>query len=141
MKDKMCLEFESKSENEKFARMAVATFIARLDPTIGELEDIKTAVSEAVTNAIIHGYDDENGQVIIECELTDNDVTIIVKDKGVGIENLEEAMEPLYTSKPEEERSGMGFSFMEIFMDELNVRSKLGEGTIVTMKKYLGKEE
>lgn len=141
MKDKMCLEFESKSENEKFARMAVATFIARLDPTVGELEDIKTAVSEAVTNAIIHGYDDENGQVIIECELTDNDVTIIVKDKGVGIENLEEAMEPLYTSKPEEERSGMGFSFMEIFMDELNVRSKLGEGTIVTMKKYLGKEE
>lgn len=141
MRDRMHLEFESKSENEKFARMAVATFVARLDPTVGEMEDIKTAVSEAVTNSIIHGYNDENGKVIIECEISEDEVMVVVKDMGIGIENLDEAMEPLYTSKPEEERSGMGFAFMEIFMDELSVESKTGEGTIVTMKKYLGKEE
>lgn len=141
MRDRMHLEFESKSENEKFARMAVATFVARLDPTVGEMEDIKTAVSEAVTNSIIHGYNDENGKVIIECEISEYEVMVVVKDMGIGIENLDEAMEPLYTSKPEEERSGMGFAFMEIFMDELSVESKSGEGTIVTMKKYLGKEE
>ena len=141
MRDRMHLEFESKSENEKFARMAVATFVARLDPTVGEMEDIKTAVSEAVTNSIIHGYNDENGKVIIECEISEDEVMVVVKDMGTGIGDGGEAMEPLYTSKPEEERSGMGFAFMEIFMDELSVESKTGEGTIVTMKKYLGKEE
>lgn len=141
MLDKMRIEFESKSENEKFARVAVAAFVGRLDPTVGEMEDIKTAVSEAVTNSIIHGYSDENGKITIECVTRETEVTVIVKDEGIGIENLEEAMEPLYTSKPDEERSGMGFAFMGIFMDELDVWSEPHKGTVVTMKKYISSQE
>lgn len=133
--NKMKIEFLSKSENESFARVAVASFISQLDPTIEELSDVKTAVSEAVTNSIIHGYGNEDGIVTIETEINDGEVTIVVEDKGVGIENIELAMQPLYTSRPDLERSGMGFTVMETFMDKLHVESKQGEGTKVTMKK------
>jgi len=138
VKNKMHLEFDSKSENESFARVAVAAFCTRLDPTIEEIADIKTAVSEAVTNCVVHGYEGKEGTITIECIIQDYWVTVLVHDDGVGIENINKAMEPLYTSKPELERSGMGFSFMEAFMDELEVNSKLGFGTTITMKKRIG---
>jgi stage II sporulation protein AB (anti-sigma F factor) len=129
------IEFLSKSENESFARVAVAAFVSQLDPTIEEITDIKTAVSEAVTNAIIHGYENKAGVVKIEAYLKKNEVTIEVIDEGVGIDNVEEAMQPLYTSRPDLERSGMGFTVMETFMDFLEVTSLKGKGTKVTMKK------
>jgi len=135
----MTLEFESKSKNESFARTVVAAFAAQLDPTIEELADIKTAVSEAVTNSIIHGYAENPGLIKLHCIISDNEILVEVIDKGVGIENIQKAMEPLYTSRPELERSGMGFSFMEAFMDELTVESTVGKGTIVRMKKRIGK--
>jgi len=138
VKNKMHLEFDSKSENESFARVAVAAFCTRLDPTIEEIADIKTAVSEAVTNCVVHGYEGKEGTITIECSIQDDWVTVLVHDDGVGIENINKAMEPLYTSKPELERSGMGFSFMEAFMDELEVDSKIGYGTTVIMKKRIG---
>ena len=138
VKNKMHLEFDSKSENESFARVAVAAFCTRLDPTIEEISDIKTAVSEAVTNCVVHGYEGKDGTITIECTIQDDWVTVLVHDDGVGIENINKAMEPLYTSKPELERSGMGFSFMEAFMDELEVDSKIGYGTTVIMKKRIG---
>jgi len=138
IKNKMHLEFDSKSENESFARVAVAAFCTRLDPTIEEISDIKTAVSEAVTNCVVHGYEGKEGTITIECSIQDDWVTVLVHDDGVGIENINKAMEPLYTSKPELERSGMGFSFMEAFMDELEVDSKVGFGTTVIMKKRIG---
>ncbi|KYH30134.1 MULTISPECIES: anti-sigma F factor [Clostridium] len=133
--NKMKIEFLSKSENESFARVAVAAFISQLDPTIEELSDVKTAVSEAVTNAIIHGYGHENGIVTIESEINDDEITIKIEDKGIGIKDLELAMQPLYTSRPDLERSGMGFTVMETFMDNLQVESSEGNGTRVTMKK------
>lgn len=133
--NKMKLEFDSKSENESFARVAVASFCTRLDPTIEEIADIKTAVSEAVTNCVVHGYENKIGIITIECRIVDNEVTIIVHDDGVGIDDIGRAMEPLFTTKPELERSGMGFSFMEAFMDQLEVESKKGAGTTVNMKK------
>lgn len=139
--NKMSMTFYSMSENEGFARIAAAGFAARLNPTIEEMSDVKTAISEAVTNCIVHGYQDESGLITMECEIEDNELTIIVKDEGVGIENLSLAMEPLYTSKPNEERSGMGFSFMEIFMDDLKVTSVPGKGTTVIMKKKLGENK
>lgn len=132
------LEFESKSQNESFARTVVAAFAATMDPTIDELADVKTAVSEAVTNCIIHGYGDSMGMITIRCSIEDNNLTIEVSDKGSGIEDINKAMEPLYTTRPELERSGMGFSFMEAFMDQLEVESLIGEGTIVRMRKRLG---
>ena len=138
VKNKMHLEFDSKSENESFARVAVAAFCTRLDPTIEEISDIKTAVSEAVTNCVVHGYEGKEGTITIECTIQEDWVTVLVHDDGVGIENINKAMEPLYTSKPELERSGMGFSFMEAFMDELEVNSKIGFGTTVIMKKRIG---
>ena len=138
VKNKMHLEFDSKSENESFARVAVAAFCTRLDPTIEEIADIKTAVSEAVTNCVVHGYEGKEGTITIECTIQEDWVTVLVHDDGVGIENINKAMEPLYTSKPELERSGMGFSFMEAFMDELEVNSKIGFGTTVVMKKRIG---
>ena len=138
VKNKMHLEFDSKSENESFARVAVAAFCTRLDPTIEEISDIKTAVSEAVTNCVVHGYEGKDGTITIECSIQDDWVTVLVHDDGVGIENINKAMEPLFTSKPELERSGMGFSFMEAFMDELEVNSKIGYGTTVIMKKRIG---
>lgn len=136
--NKMKIEFLGKSQNESFARVAVAAFVSQLDPTIEEITDIKTAVSEAVTNSIIHAYESNEGTVIIEVQLHNNEVTIKIEDQGVGIENLEEAMEPLYTSKPDLERSGMGFTVMETFMDELKVESKKEVGTTVVMRKKIG---
>lgn len=134
----MKLQFLSKSENEAFARVAVAAFISQLDPTVEELNDIKTVVSEAVTNSIIHGYEDEpNGIVNIVVSLEGDEVEIIIEDNGAGIENIEEAMQPLFTSKPELERSGMGFTIMENMMDQLTIESKTGEGTKVILKKQL----
>ena len=130
------VEFLAKSENESFARVAVAAFISQLDPTIEELTDIKTAVSEAVTNSIIHGYENNGqGKVKIEVSIEDKNITISVEDNGIGIENIEQAREPLYTSKPEMERSGMGFTVMETFMDDVEVCSEKGKGTKVVMKK------
>lgn len=134
--NKMSIEFLSKSQNEGFARVAVAAFIAQLDPTIDEINDVKTAVSEAVTNSIIHGYDSKEDMTIkIEAEISGNEVTIAIIDKGRGIENVEQAKEPLYTSRPDLERSGMGFTVMETFMDELQVESEIGNGTRVVIKK------
>ncbi len=135
--NEMLLEIDSQSRNESFARMVVAGFVAQLDPTIEEIADIKTAVSEAVTNAIIHGYNNGTGTVRITCRICNHEVFIEVVDTGKGIEDIEKAMEPLYTTRPELERSGMGFSFMEAFMDDLEVESKLGEGTTVKMKKLI----
>ena len=136
----MKLEFKSKSSNEAFARIAVAAFASQLDPTLEEISDIKTAVSEAVTNCIIHGYDGKDGVVHINCKLYENTIDIEVIDYGKGIENLEVAKQPLYTSKPELDRSGMGFTIMENFMDEFSVESIVNVGTKVKMKKHIGKE-
>jgi len=134
--NKMSIEFVSKSQNEGFARVAVAAFVAQLDPTIDEINDVKTAVSEAVTNSIIHGYENrEDGIVKIEAEINKNEITIVIIDKGIGIDDINQAMEPLYTSRPDLERSGMGFTVMETFMDELQVESKKGIGTRVVIKK------
>ncbi len=134
----MEVKFSAKSENESLARVIVASFAAKLDPTIDELSDIKTAVSEAVTNAIIHGYEeDESKFVYLRCELIKNTIKIVVEDYGKGIEDIEEAKQPMFTSKPELERSGMGFSFMESFMDDMQVASIVGEGTKVIMTKTI----
>ena len=138
--NEMTLVFDSKSQNEAFARLAIAAFVSELDPTIEEISDIKTAVSEAVTNCIIHGYENGPGKVKVTGILRGKDITIIVEDQGVGIEDISKAMEPLYTTKPELERSGMGFAFMDAFMDELAVTSEPGVGTTVTMKKQIGKQ-
>lgn len=131
----MKLQFLSKSQNEAFARVTVAAFAAQLDPTIEELTDIKTAVSEAVTNAIIHGYENTSGVVTIECIIRGNKIEIIIEDNGNGINDISKAMEPLYTSKPYLERSGMGFTVMETFMDLVEVVSKKGIGTKIKMIK------
>ena len=139
--NEMKLEFLSKSNNEAFARISVAAFASQLDPTIEEMADIKTAVSEAVTNSIVHGYEGINGIVKIVCRIFANCIEIEISDTGKGIENVEMARKPLYTSKPYLERSGMGFTIMESFMDEINVDSVLGLGTKVTMKKFIKKEE
>ena len=136
-KNKMNLEFISKSCNEAFARITVASFAAQLDPSIEEISDIKTAVSEAVTNSIIHGYENKEGIIKIECTLFDNSIEIVITDNGKGIENIEKAKEPLYTTKPELERSGMGFTIMESFMNELKIESVLEVGTKITMKKVI----
>lgn len=135
--NEMKLEFLSKSQNESFARSVVAAFVAQLDPTIEELAEIKTAVSEAVTNAIIHGYSCKMGNVVIISRLIGNTVEIEVKDFGVGIADIELARQPLYTSKPELERSGMGFTVMETFMDKVDIESRIGEGTTIRMTKKI----
>lgn len=140
MKNEMTLEFDAVSVNEGFARVAVAAFITPLNPTIEEVSDVKTALSEAVTNAIIHGYEEQGGKVKVCCALDQDRLTVEVTDTGKGIENIEQAMEPLFTTKPELDRSGMGFAFMEAFMDELEVESTPGEGTCVRMRKKLGTE-
>ena len=137
--NEMELVFDSKSVNEGFARVAVAAFMTQLNPTLEEVADVKTAVSEAVTNAIIHGYEKEIDKIRIRCYLTEQTLYIEIEDHGKGIENVEQAMQPLFTSKPELERSGMGFSFMEAFMDEISVESELGQGTLVKMQKEIGK--
>ena len=136
--DRMRLEMDSLSRNEEFARVVVAVFMSRLDPTLEEIDDVKTAVSEAVTNAIIHGYGPKRGIVYIGASVVGNELTVTVEDKGVGILDLKKAMEPMYTSDKSGERSGMGFSFMEAFMDKLEVESQPGKGTTVRMKKRIG---
>ena len=141
VKNEMKLEFRAVSENEAFARTAVAAFVAQLNPTLEEISDIKTAVSEAVTNSIIHGYEGEDNaenKVWIDCFIAGDVLEVEIRDRGIGIEDIEKAMEPLFTTKPDEERSGMGFSFMEAFMDDLEVISEVGEGTTVHMVKKLG---
>lgn len=136
----MTLEFDSDSSNEGFARVAVAAFAARMDPTMEEMTDIKTAVSEAVTNCIIHGYEGRQGKIRLECKIQGNILFVTVSDRGCGITDVDKAMEPLYTSKPELERSGMGFAFMEAFMDELKVSSIPQGGTVVQMSKKIEKK-
>ena len=131
MKNEMTLAFDSLSENEGFARVAVAAFVTRLNPTLEEVADIRTAVSEAVTNAIIHGYPDGVHTVVVRALLHEETVELWITDEGVGMEDVKQAMEPLYTSRPELERSGMGFMFMEAFMDQVDVRSSPGAGTTV----------
>ena len=135
--NEMKLEFVSKSSNEAFARITVAAFASQLDPTIEELADIETAVSEAVTNCIIHGYEGTSGIVKVECKLKDNCIEIEISDNGKGISDIELARKPLYTTKANLERSGMGFTIMESFMDDFKVESIEGMGTKVTMKKYI----
>lgn len=160
-RNEMEISFDAVSRNESFARVAVAAFVTHLNPTIEEIDDVKTAVSEAVTNAIIHGYDNiegygaagergdagdskggtdgENGEKVrLHCILDGDVLHIEVSDKGRGIEDVERAMEPLFTTRPELDRSGMGFAFMEAFMDELEVESEVGKGTVVRMTKKLG---
>lgn len=134
-KNYMKIEFDSKSQNEAFARVVVAAFASQLDPTIEEITDIKTAVSEAVTNAIIHGYEDNMGMVTVICNINGSELEIVIEDNGHGIDNIEQAREPLFTSKPQLERSGMGFTVMETFMDEVEVYSELEKGTTIRMVK------
>lgn len=136
--NEMEMIFDAVSANESLARVAVAAFVTEKNPTLEELSDIKTAVSEAVTNAIIHGYAGEPGKVHMRCSWQDKVLQIEIEDRGVGIENIRQAMEPLFTTKPEADRSGMGFSFMEAFMDELEVESTPGEGTLIRMQKEIG---
>lgn len=141
-KNQMTLEFLSLPENEGFARVAVSAFAVQLDPTIDVLADIKTAVSEAVTNAIVHGYEDGPGTVIIHTELSENGLLKIrVEDQGKGIEDIEQAMQPFFTTQPEKERSGMGFSVMQTFMDRVTVDSQPGRGTVVSMEKRIRSHE
>lgn len=136
--NEMIVEFSSVPQNESFARMVVAAFITGTNPTLEEVSDVKTAVSEAVTNSIIHGYENGDGMVRIKASVTGRSVYIEIIDHGKGIEDVKKAMEPMYTTKPGEERSGMGFSFMEAFMDRLEVESTYGQGTIVKMWKEIG---
>lgn len=137
-REQLRVEIESLSKNEEFARVVVAVFISRMNPTLEELDDVKTAVSEAVTNAVIHGYQGKDGIIYIEAWVEGPQLTLMIKDKGVGIRDVKKAMEPMYTSDTTGERSGMGFSFMEAFMDEVKVESVPLEGTTVTMKKRIG---
>lgn len=138
MKNEMFLEFSSVSQNESFARVTVGAFITQLDPTMEELTEIKTVVSEAVTNSIIHGYNNEAHHTIsISCQLLEGEIELTIKDNGIGIGNVDEALQPLYTSKPELERSGMGFTIIENFMDTVEVISNPGKGTTVNMTKQL----
>ena len=137
----MKLEMESRSENEGLARTVVAAFLLRMNPTVEEMNDVKTAVSEAVTNSIIHGYGNEVHNIILSADILEDCITVTVEDFGRGIPDIERAMEPMYTTCPALERSGMGFSFMEAFMDELHVTSSVGKGTVVRMKKRIGREK
>lgn len=138
----MELRFSARSENESFARVTVASFVSQLDPTMEELTDIKTVVSEAVTNAIIHGYEEnEEKMVYVRTELNGNEVTLVIQDEGQGIEDIERARQPLFTTKPELERSGMGFTIMENFMDSVEIVTAIGKGTTVILKKKLTSNE
>ena len=139
MTNEMKLEFDSRSADEAFARVTVASFMTQLNPTLEEVSDVKTAVSEAVTNAIIHGYENHVNKVRIYAGIEGRTLHLEISDRGVGIPDVKKAMEPLYTTRPELERSGMGFSFMEAFMDEVQVESEPGKGTIVRMKKIIGR--
>lgn len=138
--NEMTIEFEGRMCNEGFVRVAVAAFATQLNPTLEEVADIKTAVSEAVTNSIIHGYENKVEKIKIKCKIKGTDFYVSVIDHGKGIENIEKAMEPLYTTKPEEDRAGMGFAFMEAFMDEVHVESQVNDGCQVHMRKRIGRE-
>ena len=135
--NEMKLIFDGRPVNEGLARVAVAAFCTQLNPTLEEVSDVKTAVSEAVTNSIIHGYEGEIHKIEMNCRLQENVLLVEIRDYGKGIPDVEKAMEPMYTTKPESDRSGMGFTFMEAFMDELNVESAVGKGTVVRMKKII----
>lgn len=137
-KNEMMVIFDSSSENESFARMVIAAFVSRIDPTLEELADIKTAVSEAVTNSIIHGYKDGKGDIRMHASIADRELFVEIEDEGVGIEDIQRAMEPMYTTRSDLDRSGMGFAFMEAFMDGLEVLSEPGKGTLVKMTKKMG---
>ena len=140
-REHMRLEMESLSRNEEFARVVTAVFMSRLDPTLEEVDDVKTAVSEAVTNAVIHGYRGGRGTIYLDltADLEERVLTVAVEDRAVGIADVKQAMEPMFTTDPEGERSGMGFSFMEAFMDQVEVESQPNHGTLVTMKKSIGR--
>lgn len=137
MKNQMSMEFDSKSENESFARIVAASFATQLNPNLEEIDDIKTVVSEAVTNSIIHGYQMGEGKIFMECRIEGNDFYITIMDKGVGIGDIEQAMEPMFTTRPELERSGMGFIFMKTLMDDMEVISEPEVGTTVKMSKRI----
>lgn len=137
--NEMEMVFDSRPVNEGFARVSVAAFMTQLNPTLEEVSDVKTAVSEAVTNALIHGYDGKVKKIMIRCWIEGQTLYVEIRDEGKGIENVEKAMEPLFTTRPELDRSGMGFAFMEAFMDNVYVESELGKGTLVRMKKTIGK--
>ena len=137
--NRMKLEFDSRSANESFARVAVAAFLSQMNPKHEEVEDVKTALSEAVTNCVVHAYEGKVEKILVECMIKGQELTILVEDRGCGIADVHQAMEPLFTTKPDSERCGMGFAFMEAFMDSLEVESSPGEGTRVTMKKKIGR--
>lgn len=137
--NEMKIVFDSRPENEGLARVAVAAFCTQLNPTLEEVADLKTAVSEAVTNCIIHAYEGKVQKIEVRCRMQGRIIWVDVVDKGIGIENIPKAMEPLFTTKPEKDRSGMGFTFMEAFMDEVSVESQVGNGTTVHMKKTIGR--
>ena len=137
--NEMKIVFDSRPENEGLARVAVAAFCTQLNPTLEEVADLKTAVSEAVTNCIIHAYEGKVQKIEVRCRMQGRIIWVDVIDKGIGIENISKAMEPMFTTKPEKDRSGMGFTFMEAFMDEVTVESQVGNGTTVHMKKTIGR--
>lgn len=139
-KNEMLIEFGSDPKNESFARVVVAAFLTRTNPNLEEVSDVKTAVSEAVTNSIIHGYENGEGKIVIRAYIENRTLYLEIQDFGCGISDVRQAMEPMYTTKKEGNRSGMGFSFMEAFMDELKVESEPGKGTTVIMKKEIGAE-
>lgn len=140
--NEMSVNFPSKSCNESLARSIVAAFVMNLDPTVNELSDIKTAVSEAVTNCIVHGYRRTEGTIYIKGRITEkNKVTIKIRDRGCGIDDVKKAMEPLFTTAPEEERAGLGFAVMQSFCDKVRVKSEKGKGTIVTLEKTFGNSD
>ena len=138
--NEMKIVFDSRPENEGLARVAVAAFCTQLNPTLEEVSDLKTAVSEAVTNCIIHAYEGKVQKIEVRCRMQGRVIWVDVIDKGIGIENISKAMEPMFTTKPEKDRSGIGFTFMEAFMDEVTVESQVGDGTTVHMKKAIGRE-
>ena len=140
-KNNMTLSFKSFSQNESFARNVVSCFALNLNPSLSEISDIKTAVSEAVTKCIVHGYSKTIGDILIECEVVDNQLHINIVDKGVGIDDVDKVLQPFYTTKPDQERSGMGFTIMKSFMDEVKIFSKIGEGTRVYMKIIIKNDE
>lgn len=137
--NEMTIEFDARPANESFARVSVAAFCTQLNPTLEEVTDLKTALSEAITNAIIHGYEGKVHKIRLECKIEERSLYLKVIDWGKGIDDVEKAMEPLYTTRPELDRSGMGFAFMEAFMDEVQVESAPGKGTTVLMKKSIGR--
>ena len=140
MNNEMKMEFDAVSENEAFARVCVAAFVARLDPTLDEINDVKTAVSEAVTNSIIHGYDEKGGLIEVMVSINEQEAVSSIRDYGKGIEDVAQAMMPMFTTGEDKERSGMGFTFMEVFMNTVEVISEPGVGTTVVMTKRFGEQ-